>query len=240
MVHFDVVTVFPDIIENYCNASIIGRARKAEKVNISVHDLRRWTTDKHRTVDDRVFGGGAGMLLKVAPIYQAIQSLSEKAAAKGLLPRVVATVASGELFNQRKAESMASSTDINYIILCGHYEGFDARVYEWVHEKLTIGPYILTGGELPALIVIDSVTRLIPGVLGNSFSAQEETTFMPDRDGIAVLGEHPQFTSPAVFNFVDNDGAEQTRVVPEVLRSGNHKKIAEENQKQRSKSRLAL
>lgn len=240
MVHFDIVTVFPEIIENYCNTSIIGRARKNGKVAINVHDLRQWTTDKHKTVDDRVFGGGAGMLLKVEPLYKAINELSSNANKKGLTAKVLATVASGELFNQQKAEAMSSAENMAYILLCGHYEGFDARIYEWVHEKLTVGPYILTGGELPSLIIIDSVTRLIPGVLGNSFSAQEETMFFPEEEGISVLGEHPQYTSPAVFQFTDQQGLSQERVVPEVLRSGNHKKIADENQNQRKKSRFSL
>lgn len=238
MIRFDIVTVFPDILESYCSASIIGRARKQGLVDIRIHNLRDWTTDKHRTVDDRVFGGGAGMLMKIEPLYKAITDLKKSAIEKGYTPKVIATVASGNLFTQEKAQSIAFQDDYAYIIICGHYEGFDARVYEWVDEQLAIGPYVLTGGELPSLIMIDAVTRLIPGVLGNENSAAEETTFTLHNGSLEVLGEHPQYTMPATFTFTDENGHVQERVVPEILRSGNHKKIAEENKSQRKKKTI--
>jgi len=239
MIRFDIVTVFPETIEQYCSSSILGRAQKQNFVTIQAHNLRTWTTDKHHTVDDRVFGGGPGMLMKVEPLYHAITDLRAQALDQGYTPKVVATVASGTLFTQSKASAYATpSANTAYIILCGHYEGFDARIDEFIDEKLSVGPYILTGGELPALIVIDAVTRLIPGVLGNEASAQDETSFSFENGNILVSGEHPQYTMPATFTFVDGKGIPQAREVPIVLRSGNHKKIKESNESQRTKKQL--
>jgi len=234
MIRFDIVTVFPEIIESYCKTSIIGRAQKLEKVSIVAHDLRKWTTDKHRTVDDRVFGGGPGMLMKVEPLYWAISALKEAAVKDGYVPYVLATVASGTLFTQERAQQLSSpSTSTAYIVLCGHYEGFDARIFDFVDESFSVGPYVLTGGELPSLVLIDTVTRLIPEVLGNEESAGDETTFSFAGKNLQVSGEHPQYTSPAEFSFTDASGKMQTQTVPPVLRSGDHKKIKDENESQR-------
>lgn len=239
MIRFDVVTVFPETIEQYCQSSIIGRAQKQGLVEIKAHNLRNWTTDKHHTVDDRVFGGGPGMLMKVEPLYKAIVELRESAQKKGFVPKVIATVASGQLFTQKKATEWAIPVqDTTYIVLCGHYEGFDARVFEFVDEQITVGPYVLTGGELPALLMVDAVTRLIPGVLGNDESASDETTFTFANGAITVSGEHPQYTMPAAFSFSDAQGKVHERIVPEILRSGHHKKIKETNDSQRSKKSL--
>lgn len=239
MIRFDVVTVFPDLISSYCNESIIARAQKAGKVEIKAHNLRDWTNDKHRTVDDKVFGGGPGMLLKVEPLYKAITHLEDQAIADGFAPKVYVTVASGDLFTQQKAQQIADAQENTaYIILCGHYEGFDARVMEFVDGTLTIGPYVLTGGELASLVMIDAVTRLIPGVLGNESSAKLETTFTLEGGKIHVNGEHPQYTMPSEFTFTDESGSEQIRKVPEVLRSGHHQKIQEENDSQRVQKAL--
>lgn len=239
MIQFDIVTVFPDAIEQYCQSSIIGRAQKQKLVEIKAHNLRNWATDKHHTVDDRVFGGGPGMLMKIEPLYKAISELRDNARKRGFVPRVLATVAAGELFTQEKAVEWAvPSQDTSYIILCGHYEGFDARVFEFVDEQITVGPYVLTGGELPALIMVDAVTRLIPGVLGNDESARDETTFAYENGAITVSGEHPQYTMPASFSFNDAQGNTQERLVPEILRSGHHKRIKETNDSQRSNKSL--
>ncbi|WKZ24116.1 MAG: tRNA (guanosine(37)-N1)-methyltransferase TrmD [Candidatus Dojkabacteria bacterium] len=239
MIHFDVITVFPEIISQYAALSIIGRAQKQGAVTITAHDLRQWATDKHRTVDDRVYGGAAGMLMKVEPIYRAISELQAKAKQRA---QVIATDASGILFSQKLAHTFASRTQdsAHYILLCGHYEGFDARVYEFVDYKLAVGPYIVTGGELPALIIIDAVTRLLPGVLGNNASAVEETEFTFENEKLLVTNEHPQYTTPASFTFTDSSGTLQTREVPPILRSGHHKKIADVNKSQRVKKTLTL
>ncbi len=236
MIQFDIITVFPEIITSYCNESIIGRAQKQSQVIINAHNLRNWTTDKHHTVDDRVFGGGPGMLMKVEPLYNAIKEIKDKNSAGGFTSIVIATAASGELFSQTKAQQMAlPAENTAYIIICGRYEGFDARVLEFVDVSLAIGPYVLTGGELGALTMLDAITRLIPGVLGNEDSAKLETTFEIENGKILVDGEHPQFTSPAEWTFTDPVLGEQKRIVPEVLRSGNHGKILSENNSQRIK-----
>lgn len=239
MIRFDIVTVFPEVIEHYCDASIIGRAKKQEKVIIRVHNLRNWTSDRHHTVDDKVFGGGPGMLMKVEPLLKAITELKAKATKDGFVPYVLATVASGELFTQEMAQDMASaSTNTAYIILCGHYEGFDARIFNWVDTSISVGPYVLTGGELPSLIMIDAITRLLPGVLGNEQSAAEETTFTLKDGTLFVSGEHPQYTMPSSFSTPDEMGNIKTFDVPDILRSGHHKKIKEENDSRRVKKTL--
>lgn len=238
MIRFDIVTLFPDLISTYCNESILGRAQKQGHVAIKVHNLRDWTTDKHRTVDDRVFGGGPGMLLKVEPLHKAITELKEKAVQDNLKPYVIATAASGELFTQKKAQEMSVQADSDFIILCGHYEGFDARVMEFVDVSMAVGPYVLTGGELASLIMVDAITRLLPGVLGNEDSPKQETTFVLENEQLLVDGEHPQYTVPAEYTFTDKDDTQQVRKVPEILRSGHHKKIQDENDSQRVKKTL--
>ncbi|MCC7304308.1 tRNA (guanosine(37)-N1)-methyltransferase TrmD [bacterium] len=239
MIRFDVITAFPELITSYCNESIIARAQKADKIKIFAHNLRNWTTDRHKVIDDKVFGGGPGMLLKVEPLFKAITELKQKAISDGFIPKVYISVASGNLFTQQKAGQIAHADENRaYIILCGHYEGFDARIMEFVDETLTVGPYVLTGGELASLIMIDAVTRLLPGVLGNESSANLETTFTLSNGKILVDEEYPQYTTPAVFTFTDEQGVEQTRRVPDILRSGHHKKIQEENNSQRVKKVL--
>jgi tRNA (guanine37-N1)-methyltransferase len=241
MIRFEIVTVFPETIEQYCRSSILGRAQKQGLVEVKAHNLRDWATDKHHTVDDRVFGGGPGMLMKVEPLYKAITSLRQTAKQDGYNVKVIATTASGKLFNQKTAATLANPMqNTAYIILCGHYEGFDTRIFEFVDEQITVGPYILTGGELPALIIVDAVTRLIPSVLGNDESAQDETTFAFENGKIVVSGEHPQYTMPASFSFEDPQGNAQTRLVPELLRSGHHQKIKAANESQRSTKDLVI
>jgi tRNA (guanine37-N1)-methyltransferase len=239
MIRFTVLTIFPEIIENYTTSSILGRAQKSEAVTISARNLRDWTTDKHHTVDDKVFGGGPGMLMKVEPLYLALKALRLNAISDGFSPYVFITTATGNLFSQDRAEKMASATkNTEYIIICGHYEGFDARIMNFVDEELTVGPYVLTGGELPALIAIDAVTRLLPNVLGNNQSAKDETTFVQKDQTISVDGEHPQYTMPASFTYITDSGEVKTLDVPEILRSGHHQKIVSENLSQRKKRTL--
>ena len=204
MIKFDIITIFPNIIEEYINTGIVRIAREKKLVEITAHDLRKWTKDKHKTVDDTPYGGGPGMIMKVEPIYQAIKELKKENTI------VAITTPKGEQLKQKKLVEFSSNKDLHMIILCGRYEGFDQRIHDYlVDYEFSIGEYVLSGGELPSLILIDGVTRLIPGVLGNEFSLDEETF----NDNSL---EYPQYTKPEEFN---------DWKVPEVLLSGNHKEI---------------
>ena len=184
--------------------SIIQRARKDGKVNIHLTDLREFTHDRHRTVDDRPFGGGPGMVLKPEPLFEAIESLTSGAAT----PKVVLMTPAGELHNQMIAETLA--VEDHLIFVCGHYEGINARVESLIDMKISIGDYVLTNGALPAMVVIDSVVRLVPGVLGDSESSVDESH-------TSGLLEYPQYTRPASFRGME---------VPDVLLYDNHAEIA--------------
>ncbi len=205
MIRFDFLTIFPDIFRGYTNESILRRAQKAKKVAYHVHDLRDSTTDKHRTVDDRPYGGGVGMVMKVEPIVKSLQSLPKKKKR-----RVILMSAKGTTFTQADAKRLAVYDQI--ILICPRYEGVDERVIAYVDEEISIGNYVLTGGELPAMVIADAVTRLIPGVLGKDESSVDESHSEP-----GVL-EYPQYTRPEVF---------KGKRVPKELLSGNHKEIAE-------------
>ncbi len=213
------ITLFPEQIEQAVSHSIIKRAIDKGLISVSCINPRDFTTDKHRTVDDTPFGGGAGMVLKPEPVVAAIR------AAKEQLPngRVIAMCPGGRTLKQALVEEYASSGQ-DYIFLCGHYEGFDERIFNWVDEKLSIGDYVLTGGEMPALIVMDAIARFIPGVLGK-FASAEEDSFSTG------LLEYPQYTRP-----VDFEGY----VVPEVLRNGNHALINKWRRKQSLKATYLL
>lgn len=236
MIYFEVVTLFPNIIDSYTSESIISRAQKAGNISIRIHNPRDFTTDKHHTVDDRVYGGGPGMLMKIEPLYKTIEHI------KSILPesvknttKVVLTSPTGQLLTQQFAKAVATNADENdscYIILCGHYEGLDHRIMEFVDIVLSIGPIILTGGELAALLFIDSVTRLLPGVLSNDKSAEEETQFTLEDGKLVVKNEHPQYTRPEHFEVVKN-GQKTTLSVPKQLLEGHHKNIQEFNESER-------
>lgn len=205
-IRFDIITAFPEAFDSYLSASILGRARRKKLVEVRVHDLRRWATDRHKSVDDRPYGGGAGMVLKVEPIYRAVSALK-----KGGRPHVILLSAKGALLTQEKVRQLAKKKRL--ILICGHYEGVDERVAKYIaDEELSIGEYVLTGGELPAMILVDAVSRLMPGVLGKQASLAEESFSRPG------YREYPQYTRPEVF---------RGWRVPKVLRSGDHKKIAE-------------
>ncbi|NLD25316.1 tRNA (guanosine(37)-N1)-methyltransferase TrmD [Candidatus Dojkabacteria bacterium] len=204
MIKFDIVTIFPNIVEEYINTGILRIAKKKDLVEINVHDLRRWTDDRHKTVDDTPYGGGPGMIMKVEPIYRAIKELKKKNTI------VAITTPKGEKLVQKKVLSFSNKKDLHMIILCGRYEGFDQRIHDnLVNYEFSVGEYVLSGGELPALILVDSITRLLPGVLGNEQSLETES-FTND------LYDFPQYTKPEEFNGWK---------VPEVLLSGNHKEI---------------
>ena len=201
---FDIITIFPKIFDSYFKESIIGRAVKSGLVEIKIHDLRDWTEDNHKTVDDKPYGGGAGMIMKVEPIFKAVETV--KQAPK---KRVILFSAKGKKFTQADALRLRSYDQI--ILICGRYEGIDERVARYIaDEEVSIGDYVLTGGEIPAMIVVDAISRLTPGVLGKEESLAEESFI---QEGYL---EYPQYTRPEEF---------QGWKVPEVLLSGNHKEI---------------
>jgi len=209
---FHLLTIFPDFFHGPLSHGVVARARDAGKLEVAIHDLRQWTHDRHRTVDDRCFGGGAGMLMKPAPIFEAVESIfavsREERMAKG--QRVVLLTPQGPLFTQATARRYAAECP-ELLLICGRYEGVDERVAEHLaDEELSIGDYVLSGGELAAAIVMDATARLLPGVLGNDESAVDESFEQ------AGLLDYPQWTRPAEFR-----GWE----VPEVLQGGNHAEI---------------
>ncbi len=203
MLRFDIITIFPKMFAPLIGESMIKRARQKNKVDIRIHDLRDYTQDKHRSVDDRPFGGGAGMVMMPQPIFEAVKDIKGRRKT-----HVVLTCAGGKKFDQSKARELARQKNI--VLICGHYEGVDERVRQSLaDESLSIGDYVLTGGELLAMVIVDAVTRLIPGVLGKEASLLEETF-----EG--GLLEYPQYTRPAEFAGMK---------VPEILLSGNHARI---------------
>jgi len=199
----DILTLFPEFFQNLMSYSIIGRAMEEGKVSISCTDIRDFSKNKHKKVDDYPFGGGPGMVMKPEPIFDAINSVKTPDS------KVIYLSPQGKRLNQKIANSL--SLEKNLVLLCGHYEGIDNRIIDnYIDEEISIGDYVLTGGEIPALVLIDCITRLIPGVLSSDESFTEESHY----DGLL---EYPQFTRPREFNGIS---------VPEVLLSGNHQKIA--------------
>lgn len=219
---FDILTIFPETITPYTDASILGRAQKKKLLKITAHNLRDWSQDRHQKVDDTPYGGGPGMLMKVEPFEKAVEGVRAKKAKR---VRVILTSASGKIFTQQDARRLAKYDQL--IFLCGRYEGIDHRVEEQIaDESLSIGNYVLTGGELPALVMIDAIARMIPGVLGSQESLESESH---DEEGML---EYPQYTKPEVY---------KKWSVPEILLSGDHKKIAQwraDHQKTQNKIRV--
>ena len=212
--HIDVVTGFPLLVAGPLKESILRRAQEKGAVKIVVHDLRDYTTDKHRTIDDTPFGGGAGMILKPEPVFACIESLR----AMRTYDEVIYLSADGEPYRQGMANAL--SLKKNLLLLCGHYKGIDERIREtFITREISIGDYVLTGGELPALVVIDSIVRLIPGVMSDGESLLEDSF----QDGLL---DTPQYTRPAEFRGMK---------VPEVLLSGNHAEIRRWRTEQRQK-----
>ena len=198
----DVLTLFPAMFAGPLDESIIMRARKSGLLDLKIHQLRDWTHDKHKTVDDHPFGGGPGMLLKPQPIFEAVESLKREGT------KVILLSPSGRKFDQKIAQELAQEKDLLFVT--GHYEGFDERIREALaDDELSIGDYVLTNGALPAMVVIDAVTRLLAGVLGDDASSSEESFS-------TGLLEYPQWTRPAEF---------RGEKVPDVLLSGNHAEI---------------
>ncbi len=229
MLRFDLITIFPEFFRGPLDYGIVRRAREAGLVEIQVHDLREFTHDRHRTVDDRPFGGGEGMVLKPEPIFECVEALGVAPRGERRAHRVPESVvrrsAHGELFGQEVAAEMAALDRI--VLLCGRYEGVDERVSDFlVDRELSVGDYVLSGGELPAAIVVDAVTRLVPGALGNEESARQESfTRAAEREAgeeprsTCVSGgllDYPHYTRPAEYRGMG---------VPEELLSGNHDEI---------------
>lgn len=216
---FDIVTIFPKIFESYLDESILKRAAEKKLVEIKIHNLRDYTTDKHKTVDDKPFGGGPGMILKVEPIYKCLKSIAslDKQKRKKSLEKIIMLDPAGKTFNQKMAQDFSKLERV--ILLCGRYEGFDHRVTKLADQRVSIGDYVLSGGELPALVIIEAVTRLIPGVLGHFEETLAEESFTLGKDYV----EYPQYTRPEMFN----PGSKVKWAVPKILLSGNHQKIKE-------------
>lgn len=201
----DILTLFPEMCQTVLSESIIGRARAAGKVEINCRQIRDYSTDKHRRVDDTPYGGGKGMIMQVQPIYDCFMSLCEEIGKK---PHLIYMSPQGKTLDQKRVKELAEMENI--AILCGHYEGVDERVIEEiVDEEISIGDYVLTGGELGALVLADSVSRMLPGVLSEEICFTEESHF-------SGLLEYPQYTRPPVW---------KNREVPEVLLSGHHGNI---------------
>ncbi|MGA9531730.1 MAG: tRNA (guanosine(37)-N1)-methyltransferase TrmD [Anaerolineales bacterium] len=201
----DVFSILPEVMAPYLSASIVGKALESELLTVELHDLRDYTEDRHRTTDDEPYGGGGGMIMKPEPIFSAVESAFDKVSNE---TPIILLTPQGRLFDQSVAVELAAHDRL--ALVCGRYEGVDERVRQHlVTDEISIGDYVLTGGELPALVVIDAVARLLPGVLGDAGAA--------DRDSHANgLLEHPHYTRPASF---------RRWQVPEILRSGDHKAI---------------
>jgi tRNA (guanine37-N1)-methyltransferase len=229
---FEIVTIFPDFFRGPLDYGIVRRAREASFIEILIHDLRAFTTDRHKTVDDRPFGGGEGMVLKPEPLFECVESLQlaprERRVAGEVKEAVVLLSPQGQMFTQAVAEEMAGLERI--VLICGRYEGVDERVAESLADReISIGDYVLSGGELGAAVMIDTITRLVPGALGNAASARQESfsaafsaTLKGDAGGpdstcgSGGLLDYPHYTRPAEFRGM---------VVPEVLMGGNHEQI---------------
>lgn len=212
MLRCDIITIFPEFFREAFDYGIIRRARAAGLVETKAHDLRGWTTDKHHIVDDRPFGGGEGMVLKPEPIFAAVRELTGASGRGDYSPetRVVLLSPQGTVFRQELAQDLSKNAS-QIVLICGRYEGVDERVSEaLVTEEISIGDYVLSGGEPAALVLIDAVVRLLPGVLGNETSATNESF----AEGLL---DHPQYTRPTEFEGLN---------VPDVLLTGNHGEIA--------------
>lgn len=201
---FDIITIFPEIFNSYFSESLIDRGQRKKLIKVNIHNLRDWTSDKHKTVDDKPFGGGMGMVMKIDPIFKAVKKIK-----KGKKTKVVLFTPRGKKFNQKMAYQFSKLNRL--ILICGRYEGVDERVAKHISDiELSIGDYDLMGGELPAMIITETVSRLIPGAIGKPQFLKERIS---KKKGFI---EYPQYTKPEVFN--------RWRV-PKILCSGDHKKI---------------
>lgn len=209
---FDIISLFPEGLEAYLDTSILKRAQAEGKITLALHQLRDFALDKHKTVDDTPYGGGAGMVLKIEPLVACLESVLAESEIPRDKTRVIVTSAKGSVLTQQMAQELCTRYE-RIVLICGRYEGIDERFIEnFCDEEVSIGNYVLTGGELAALVVVDSVSRLVPGVLGNAESALTESH---TTEGVL---EHPQYTKPENF---------RGYTVPSVLLSGHHKNITD-------------
>ena len=214
MLKFDIITIFPEIFDSYFKESLIKRALDKRLIKINVHNLRKWTKDRHHTVDDKPFGGGLGMVMKVEPIFRAVAAL-KKSKIQNPKSKIILFTPRGKRFNQQMATKWSKLNQL--ILICGRYEGVDERVAKHIaDEEISIGDYVLMGGELPAMIVVETVSRLVPGIVGKTQFLKERVT------KCRGFVEYPQYTRPEDF---------KSWKVPKVLLSGNHKKIVEWHEK---------
>ena len=212
---FNIITIFPKIFDSYFNESIIKRAQQKGLVEINIHNLRKYTIDLHKTVDDRPYGGGFGMILMIEPIYKAVKDIKKRFKSKN--SKTILLSAKGKKFDQKMAMRFSKLDQL--IIISGRYEGVDERVAKHIaDEEISIGEYVLTGGEVPAMVIVDAVTRLIPGVIKEGSLKEESFS--------SISKEYPQYTRPEKIK-LDN----KERRVPKILLSGNHKKIKEWKEK---------
>lgn len=203
----EILTLFPKMFGDILGESMLKRAQNKGALSIKVHNLRDWTSDNHKTADDKPFGGGPGMVMKIEPVYRALEELKKNTKSGTRNPKVILLTPQGRPLKQEIAKELAGEKHL--VLICGHYEGVDERIRDLADDEISIGDYILTCGEIPALVVIDSVARLIPGVLGDEESKKEESFE-------SNMLEYPQYTRPAEF---------QGMRVPEVLLNGDHRKI---------------
>lgn len=240
MIKFDIITIFPDIFDSYFGKSIIRRAQDKGLVRIEVHDLRDFASDRRRSVDDKPYGGGAGMVLKAEPIWKAVSSVLKFRPSSGgpesrlknisKKSKVILLTPKGRAFDQSAARRYSKLGRL--VLICGHYEGFDKRVPKFVDEEVSIGDFILTGGEVPAMAVVDAVSRLVPGVISKK-SLDEESFSKTDKESGGKVLEYPHYTRPEEFS--PRRGLKWK--VPKVLLSGDHEKIKEWRGKKSKRSR---
>lgn len=219
MTTFHIITIFPEIFDSYFKEGILRRAQLKKKIKIKIYNLRDFTNDKRKTVDDRPFGGGPGMVLKVEPIQKAIRKIQKNIKGK---TRIILLSAKGKKFDQKKAKVLTKFKDV--IFICGRYEGVDERVAKYIaDEEISIGDYILSGGELGSMVIVEAISRLIPGVLGNEESIEESRLSHSQKSKVnSSVHSYPIYTRPEKFII---NGKEKK--VPKVLLEGNHKKIEE-------------
>ncbi len=213
MKQFDFITIFPEILDSYFNESLFKRAKENKLIRIKTHNLRKWTTDRHQTVDDKPYGGGVGLVFKIEPIYKALKAVAKLTIRDKKKTRIILTAANGKVFKQSDAKRLSKYNQL--VFICPRYEGVDARVEKLVDEKISIGEYVLSGGELPAAVIVEAVCRHVPGFVGK----QESVEF--DSHSQEGYLEHPQYTRPEVFEV----NGKKLRV-PKVLLSGHHGQIS--------------
>jgi len=232
---FDIITIFPDCFDSYFNTSLLKKAQEKGIIKIKVHNLRNWANDKRRTVDDSPYGGGPGMLMKVEPIFRAVDDIlpirnyqGRGKVNKNKKTKIILFSAKGKPYDQKAAERLSKMSRL--IMICGRYEGVDERVAKYIaDEEISLGPYVLSGGEIGAMILVESISRLLPGVIGKEESLKEES-FSQN-----FILEYPQYTRPPKFYPLKNKNISWN--VPKILLSGHHQKI-EEFKRKRGKRRI--